>query len=256
MPKKRLVASISVKSGIAVQSYGYTDYRPVGSPLALAQTFDRWNVDEILLQAIDRSSQNQGPDYELLKKVAGLGLASPLSYGGGIRNADDAHRCILLGADRVVLGAQLFRKPEIILEIASILGTQAVILSLPIRFADVLMVYDYVAKVEVPIAQFIESCPMIEHASEYLVIDYANKGRLSCINEERVKSLNMLSKPLILFGGLCCIETIRSLLSIDSVNAVALGNTLLNKEHSYQHIKQALDSKELRYATFSNGDCL
>ena len=36
MPKKRLIATIVVKDNLAVQSFGYGNYLPLGSPPILA----------------------------------------------------------------------------------------------------------------------------------------------------------------------------------------------------------------------------
>lgn len=56
MLKKRLVGVITVRRGWAVQSFGYRRWLPLGKAEVLAQNLDRWGVDEIFVQAIDRSA--------------------------------------------------------------------------------------------------------------------------------------------------------------------------------------------------------
>ena len=90
MIRKRLVGVVTVRDGWAVQSFGYRRYLPLGRPEVLVENLDRWGADEIVLQCIDRTRGNAGPDLALLERVSRRGLATPLIYGGGIRNAADA----------------------------------------------------------------------------------------------------------------------------------------------------------------------
>src|SRR3989338_7969798 len=105
MLKKRLIGVVTVKSGWAVQSVGYQRYLPLGRPEWLVENLDRWGADEILLQCIDRSTADAGPDFELLDKVARLGLSTPLIYSGGIRSRDEGVAVIQRGADRIAVDA-------------------------------------------------------------------------------------------------------------------------------------------------------
>ena len=103
MLKKRLIGVVTVKNGWAVQSFGYRKYLPLGKPECLVENFDRWGADEILVQVIDRSLTERGPDFELLEKLGRLGLGTPLIYGGGIRNVEEGMKVIQSGADRLSL---------------------------------------------------------------------------------------------------------------------------------------------------------
>ena len=98
MLKKRLIGVVTVKNGWAVQSFGYQKYLPLGKPECLVENLDRWGTDEILVQVIDRSLTERGPDFELLEKLGRLGLGTPLIYGGGIRNVEEGMKVIQSGA--------------------------------------------------------------------------------------------------------------------------------------------------------------
>ena len=60
MLRKRLIAVVTVLDGLAVQSFGYQRYLPLGKPECLVENLDRWGVDEIFVQVIDRSARNLG----------------------------------------------------------------------------------------------------------------------------------------------------------------------------------------------------
>ena len=54
------------------------------------------------------SRQQEGPDYELLKKLAAH-LRVPVAAEGKIRHADEAERCFALGAHIVIIGSAITR---------------------------------------------------------------------------------------------------------------------------------------------------
>ena len=65
METRRIIGVVTVKNGLAVQSFGYEKYYPLGRP----EIFDKnltLGADEILLNLIDRSPKNNGPDFDLI----------------------------------------------------------------------------------------------------------------------------------------------------------------------------------------------
>ena len=111
MVKKRLIGLITIKNDLAVQSFSYNNYLPLGKPECLIENLDRWGADEILIQVIDRTKKDIGPDFELLKRIGQLKITTPLIYCGGIRNHLDAINIIKHGADRIIVDS-LIRKNQ------------------------------------------------------------------------------------------------------------------------------------------------
>jgi len=105
---KRLIGTIIVKNNWAVQSISYKKYLPLGRPEIIAQNFDRWQLDEIIIIDIDRTKNQLGPNFELLKKITNQKLMTPICYMGGVRDTNDAIRVINSGADRIAIDS-LFR---------------------------------------------------------------------------------------------------------------------------------------------------
>src|SRR5450755_2779146 len=132
MLKKRLVGVITVKDGWAVQSFGYRRYLPLGHPEYLAENLDRWGADEILVLSIDRTRRGLGPDLDLVRRLGGMGLSTPLSYGGGIRTIAEAGAIIQAGAERVCVDATMRSSATVVRGISSLIGAQAVIGALPL----------------------------------------------------------------------------------------------------------------------------
>lgn len=253
MHKKRLIGVITVKDGMAVQSFGYRRYLPLGRPEILAENLDRWGCDEILVLAIDRSRRNMGPDIELLRALGALGLSTPLSYGGGICTAQQAGLVIQSGAERICLDAALHRDTQPIREIAERLGVQALIGVLPVSLEDNLpQWFDYQTRRSVPL--FDSPIPALAEGliSELLVVDWVHEGERNAFNNELVRHSLFGNLPIIAFGGISEPLQAISLLSHPQVAAVAVGNFLNYTEHAVQRLKEHMDTMPIRppmYAT-------
>lgn len=242
MLKKRLVGVITVKNGWAVQSFGYQRYLPIGRPEVLAENLDRWGADEILVVALDRSRRKLGPDLALLGKLGQLALSTPLTYGGGIRNAADASAAIHCGAERVCVDAILHGDAQFVSEISAHIGSQALVAALPLHLeAGGLQWFDYLSgQSQAPDAGLSR---LFEQrlVSEALVIDWKNEGRRNGFDAALLDNFPVPEVPLIAFGGLSEPTQLQHVLSHPRVVAAGVGNFLNYTEHAIQQLKQELD---------------
>lgn len=251
MIRKRLVGVVTVKDGWAVQSLGYGRYLPLGRPEVLAANLDRWGADEILLQCIDRSCRNQGPDLQLLEQVSRQGLATPLIYAGGLRHAADGVSAVKAGADRVCLDALLHDDLEAALSVCEPLGAQAVIASLPLSVtSEGLRWLDYRNRQARPLPPALTTRLREGAISEALVIDWRHEGHPGAFDSSLLAAEELRGIPLIAFGGLSGEPLLRQAFQASGVVAVAQGNFLSWREHAVQAVKQVLHDLPLRPAYF------
>jgi cyclase len=250
--KKRLIGVVTVRQGWAVQSIGYRRYLPLGKPEVLIENLDRWGADEILLQCIDRSSQQAGPDLNLLKRVAALGLSTPLIYAGGIHNTEDAVKVISLGADRISVDSMLWNSPQYLEGISRELGTQALIASMPVR-ADGNHLYwrNYLTQSENYLNEKALAQLPLEWVSELMLTDWMHEGVSNGFDSRIPELFPLDKKPIIVFGGLSEPTQLRDVISNSNVAAVGVGNFLSYKEHAIQQIKQQMVGAPIRAAQFS-----
>lgn len=247
MLRKRLVGVVTVHQGWAVQSFGYSRYLPLGKPECVVENLDRWGVDEIFLQDIDRSSSQLGPNIELITKVASRGLSTPLIYAGGVSSESDAVSVVRAGAERICVDALLHENPNEVRSIAHALGTQAVLASLPLAKND-----DYIGWYCYKTQKVVDSCEILRSLidenviSEVIVIDKENEGKPGQFNFKILPYVEDWNIPLILFGGLSDVAQLEKAFSIPKVSAAALGNFLNYKEHSVQKYKKQLLSAPIR----------
>jgi cyclase len=250
MLKKRLIGVITVKNGLAVQSFGYARYLPLGRPEVLAENLDRWGVDEILLQCIDRSTLHPEPDFELLRRVGQLGLATPLIYAGGIKSCAAGVEAIKLGADRVCIDAILHDDPDAVAQLSNMLGAQALIAGLPVALGESALSWkDYRSGAEKPLAG--PALRLLEDklVSEAMVIDWKNEGRSQGFDFRLLEQFPPLDVPLIAFGGLSEPAQLLRALNHPKVVAVAIGNFLNYREHAVLRLKEQLAGLPLRMPT-------
>lgn len=252
MLKKRLIGVVVVRHGLAVQSFGYRRYLPLGRPEVLVDNLDRWGVDEILVQSIDRSAAGFGPDLDLLERLGGLGLATPLIYAGGLRNASDAVRVVNLGADRVMVDAMLWDAPPGLEALSRELGAQALIANLPVRLEHGRLVWrNYRDGRERLVDRKLLAQLPLNWASEIMLTDWRHEGTADGFDEGLFTGFPLADKPLVVFGGLSEPAQIQRVLSRENVVAAGVGNFLNYTEHAVQRIKRSLDGIPMRSACYA-----
>ena len=247
MLRKRLLGTVVVRQGWAVQSFGYRRWLPLGKPECLVENLDRWGADGIVLLVTDRG--NQGPDLALLERLGALGLTTPLTYGGGLRNQDDARAAVRAGAERLVLDSVLQDDPGSAREMAQAVGVQALVAALPLvrNAKGNVQHWQHRRRLAAPISPEIQELIGKEEVSEVLAIDVAGEGQGLGFDTALLEAIEPLGDlPLLAFGGLATAEQIRALLSRPQLAGVLVGNALNYREHAIGQLKNALTDQPLR----------
>ena len=252
MLKKRLIGVITVKDGLAVQSFGYNRYLPLGAPAILVENLDRWGVDEILLQCIDRSRYSLGPNLELLERISQEGWSTPLIYSGGIGCEQSAVDAIQAGADRICIDSLLHASASSVEQISGRLGAQAVIASLPLSKGSKEVEWiDYRHRTGKGIGNELLGILNDRVISEVLVIDCKNEGGRAGFDIELLEPFEAVDTSIIAFGGLSESSQLKQVLGMPGVSAVAVGNFLAYQEHAVQSYKECLAGLPLREAYYN-----
>ncbi len=264
MIQKRLVGVITVKQGWAVQSFGFQRHLPLGRPEVVAENLDRWGVDEILLQCIDRSrvgaGQGLGPDLALLDRLSRQGLSTPLVYQGGIRTVDDGVAAVQAGAERIAIDSLLRDDPATAAALAGPLGAQAVIAALPLAWQDgALQWLDHrhhpTAARATPLGADLLAVLRSGAISEALLIDWRHEGHSGGFDDALLDHWPVPGLPLIAFGGLGDPLRLRQVLQRPAVAAAGVGNALAWREHAVQQFKTALLGLPLRQPVYAAAPC-
>ena len=252
MIQKRLIGVITVRQGWAVQSIGYRRHLPMGRPEVVAENLDRWGVDEILLQCIDRSRQGLGPDLALLERITRQGLSTPLTYQGGIRSVADGVAAVQAGAERIAMDSLLRDDPRQAAALAGPLGAQALIAALPLAMIDGTPQWlDHRSGRSTPLPPEVAAVLRSGAISELLLVDWQHEGQAGGFDERLLDTCALPGLPLIAFGGLGEPAQLRRVLGRPTVVAAGVGNFLSWREHAVQQLKNQLLGLPLRPAVYA-----
>ena len=87
-----------------------------------------FSIDELVILDVTRENRDQDKFIESYKKII-PNVFVPIAIGGGIRSYEDARNLFLNGADKVVINTLLYKKHDVIEEIAKEYGAQSIIAS-------------------------------------------------------------------------------------------------------------------------------
>ena len=132
MLTKRIIACLDVRSGRVVKGIQFVDIIDAGDPAELAHRHAAAGADEIVLLDITATHEGRGTLLDTVRRTAAE-LFIPFTVGGGIRSATDAETVFNAGADKVSINSAAIARPELISEIGSSFGAQAVIVAIDAR---------------------------------------------------------------------------------------------------------------------------
>lgn len=131
---KRIIACLDVNAGRVVKGVKFEDIVDAGDPAELARRHAEAGTDEIVLLDITATHEGRGTLIDTVERTARQ-LFIPFTVGGGIRTLEDAAAIFDAGADKVSINSAAIARPELIDEIGSRFGAQAVIVAIDARRA-------------------------------------------------------------------------------------------------------------------------
>lgn len=124
----RLIPVLLIKDGGLQKSRQFSSWKYVGDVLNAVKIFNEKDVDELVVLDVDASRHDQGPNFAVLEQLAAE-CFMPVAYGGGIASADLARRVMDCGIEKVVLNTAAWRRPELVSEVAAVLGSSSTVIS-------------------------------------------------------------------------------------------------------------------------------
>ena len=132
MLTKRIIPCLDVDAGRVVKGVTFSALRDAGDPVELAALYNREGADELVFYDITASAQARGIILDVVRRTAEA-VFIPLTVGGGVRTAEEVHRMLRAGADKVSLNTAAVERPELIREAADWFGSQCIVLSMDVR---------------------------------------------------------------------------------------------------------------------------
>jgi imidazole glycerol-phosphate synthase subunit HisF len=128
VPLPRLIPCLDVANGRVVKGIRFQGLRDVGDPVELGAGYSDAGADELVFLDVAATVDGRSPLLELVSTVADE-LAIPFTVGGGVRSAADGADLLTAGADKVAVNSAAVERPELIGELAALLGSQAVVVA-------------------------------------------------------------------------------------------------------------------------------
>lgn len=103
-----------------------------GDPVELAARYSDEGADELVFYDITASSAQRSIMIDVVARAAER-VFIPLAVGGGVRSVEDARMLLRVGADKVSVNSAAVGRPELVEEIASVFGSQCVVVGMDVR---------------------------------------------------------------------------------------------------------------------------
>jgi cyclase len=126
---KRIIPCMDVDAGRVVKGTRFIDIRDAGDPVELAAHYDATGADELVFLDITATSDKRSTVVELARRAADE-VFVPFTIGGGVRELTDAQAVLDAGADKVSVNSAAVARPQLVSELADVLGAQCVVLAI------------------------------------------------------------------------------------------------------------------------------
>lgn len=230
MLRTRVIPLLLVRDGCLVKTVRFRRFAYVGDPCNTARIFNELEVDELLVVDISKTRAERGPDLRLIADLANE-CFMPLGYGGGVRSLEDARAIFATGVEKVVINTAAVARPKLIDEIASIYGSQAVIVSIDVKREFLRMPTVRTSNGRRwtgldPVTWAKEAARL--GAGEIMVTAIDREGTWTGFDINLVRQVAMsVPVPVIAHGGAGCLRDIRDAVALGGASAVALGSMVM-----------------------------
>lgn len=120
-----IMPCLDMRAGRVVKGVHFVDIADAGDPVACAKAYCAAGADELALLDITATVEQRDTLTEVVRKVAEV-CTVPFTVGGGIRDVESARSVLSAGANKVSTSSAAFRRPELIKELISEFGVDAV----------------------------------------------------------------------------------------------------------------------------------
>ncbi|RZJ69516.1 imidazole glycerol phosphate synthase subunit HisF [Flavobacterium sp.] len=129
MLKKRIIPCLDIKNGRVVKGVNFEKLRDAGNAVELASVYADQGADELVFLDITATLENRKTLVGLVREVA-RAIDIPFTVGGGISSIPDAEILLEAGADKVSVNSSAIGNPDLVAELASKFGNQAIVVAI------------------------------------------------------------------------------------------------------------------------------
>jgi len=250
--KKRIIPVLLILNNKLVKTKNFDKPLNVGSLFNSAKVYNNSDADELIILNIDRQ-EDKNIDVLLsnIKQITKY-CFMPLSFGGGIKNLNDADRLISNGADKVILNSICYKNYNLISEISRKFGKQSVIISIDAKFNKAKNIYNlYSDNGKIRENILLEShLKKIKEAGagEVFINSIDNDGMKVGYDLNLVKNVkNNSNLPIIACGGAGNFNHIKDLFLKTNISAAACGSLFNFGDNNPIRAKAFLQNYDIKF---------
>jgi cyclase len=226
MLRKRIIPCLLLERGRLVKTQGFRKPKYVGDPINAVKIFNEKEVDELFLFDIGATRQRRKPDFKLIEQIATEAFM-PLCYGGGVRDAADAHTLLQLGVEKIAVNSAALSRRALLGELRDRFGAQCVVgvVDVKKRLLGGMSVFSHVGY-EIPEHDPVRWARRLVEAGagEILVQSVERDGTMRGFDLELLRTFDRaLSVPLVAVGGAGSVEDIHAAFRTCALSGVGVG---------------------------------
>jgi cyclase len=230
MLRTRVIPTLLLRNESLVKTVQFRRFNYIGDPCNTVRIFNELEVDELLFLDITATREGRMPNLGLLRDIANE-CFMPVGYGGGINSLEAAKKVFDIGFEKIVVNSALTQRPELIRELSSHYGSQAIIASIDVRndWRGRQRVYQHTRGKDL-LQDPVEWARTMQEmgAGEILLTSVDREGTWSGFDLELVRRVTAaVSIPVIAHGGAGCLADIGRAVSEGKAAAVAVGSLVV-----------------------------
>ena len=238
---KRIIARLDIKKNRLIKGVHLEGLRYIGEPKSFAIKYYQEGIDELLLLDSVASLHGRNALPNIIDEIT-KNIFIPITIGGGINSLDQAKKMFDSGADKITINSHAVESPDLINEIASNFGSQAITISLQIkRIENLFNVMTFNGR-EISDKNLSNWVKEIEDrgAGEIMITSIDQEGTLNGFDIELLNFIKDISNlPIICSGGIGSLKDIKDVFSNGS-QAVAIASALHYEKISLKEIRREL----------------
>ena len=219
MLEKRIIPILSYYNEELVKTISFKKRQYIGDTLNAVRIFNEKFVDELILLDIGPENRKKyNINLPFLKNLLDECFI-PVTYGGAIKNLDDAKKVFELGIYKISINSILFEDISLIEKIAKKFGSQSVVVSVDVK-QDIFKnfkLYNYKYNKTFSNLDLEKYLKQIQEygAGEILINSVDCDGKMNGMNKKLINwTKNICNIPIIYYGGVGNLIDIKDALNL------------------------------------------
>lgn len=242
----RIIPKLEVKGENLIKGVHLEGLRVVGKPEEMAFKYYQDGADELIYIDLVASLYQRNSFLDLVERTAKKAFI-PLTVGGGIRSVKDVRMALRAGGDKVAINTAAISRPEIISQVASIFGSQCMVVSMEVQKKNngIYECYTDCGRTPTGIDPFSWAQKVIKlGAGEILLTSINQDGTMLGFDLDLVRLVaTRVPIPVIACGGAGAPEHVKQVIIDGKADAVCVSSMFHFGKSSISKLKKYLKSQ-------------